>query len=98
MAKQALPLLILRAIWSGLDRLRRVLHLVLLLGLFLVLLGALVGQQIVVPRSAALVIAPQGVIVDQLSGDALDRAIARGQGTAVAATVVRGGLRQNRHA
>ena len=90
---RALPLRIVASIWRGLDRLRRLLHLILLLGLFLLLLPVLIvaifGEPILIPRTAALVIAPRGVLVDQLSGDALDRALARAQGAPLGETLVR---------
>jgi protease-4 len=89
MDKPGWPLRTVSAIWRGLDRLRRLLHLILLLGIFLLLLAALFSGAVPVPRSAALVIAPQGALVDQLSGDALDVAIARAQGTAAPETLVR---------
>ena len=69
------------AIWRGLDRLRRFLHLLLLLALLLIVLASLVGERVFVPSRAALVIAPQGALVDQLSGDPLQRALARARGT-----------------
>ena len=77
------------AIWRGLDRLRRLLHLILLLGIFLLLLASLFSGAVLVPSSAALVIAPQGALVDQLSGDVLSRAIARAQGATPQETLVR---------
>ena len=61
---RALPLRIVSAVWRGLDRLRRLLHLILLLGLFLVLFAAAVGERVLIPQTAALVIAPRGVLVD----------------------------------
>lgn len=83
------PLRIVAGIWRGLDRLRRVLHLILLLGLFLLLLAGAVGERVFIPSSAALVIAPRGVLVDQLSGDAIERAIAKAQGAPLQETLVR---------
>ncbi|MEO8223660.1 MAG: signal peptide peptidase SppA, partial [Gammaproteobacteria bacterium] len=68
---------LLRAIWYGLNTLRRVLHLVLLLAIFGILLAALVGQPVPVPSSAALVIDPTGTLVEQLEGSPLDRALAQ---------------------
>ncbi len=63
-------------IWGGLDTLRKVLHLVLLLVLFGGL-WALFSRSIpFVPDSAALVIAPQGPIVEQLTGDPIERTLA----------------------
>lgn len=67
---------LLRAIWLGLNTLRRVLHLVLLLAIFSVVLVALVGQPRPVPSSAALVLDPTGELVEQLAGSPLDRALA----------------------
>jgi protease-4 len=86
---RALPLRILSGIWRGLDRLRRLLHLILLLGLFMLLIAGAVGERVLIPATAALVIAPRGVLVDQLSGDAFDRALARAQGAPLQETLVR---------
>jgi protease IV len=75
---------ILNFLWRGLDGLRKFLHLILLLVLFGFLFGALRVSIPVVPHKAALVIAPEGEIVEQLSGDPIARAFeeARGQGKA----------------
>jgi protease-4 len=63
-------------IWAGLDGLRKVLHLVLLLVIFGAL-WALFSRPIpLVADKAALVIAPEGPLVEQLSGDPLERAVA----------------------
>lgn len=67
---------LLRAIWYGLNTLRRILHLILLLAIFAVLLAGAVGQPMAVPASAALVINPTGALVEQLEGSPLDRALA----------------------
>jgi protease-4 len=76
-------------IWRGLDRLRRLLHLILLLAIFLLLLASLLGERVFVPSSAALVIAPEGALVDQLSGDPLERALARARGAPLQETALR---------
>src|SRR5262245_55010135 len=76
-------------IWRGLDRLRRLLHLILLLAIFLLLLASLLGERVFVPSSAALVIEPEGALVDQLSGDPLERALARARGTPLQETALR---------
>jgi protease-4 len=70
------------AIGRGLDWVRRFLHLILLLLIFGFIAGALRVSIPTVPTRAALVIAPEGEIVDQLSGDPIERAIsqARAQG------------------
>jgi protease-4 len=67
---------LLHWIWSGLDGLRKVLHLLLLLALFGILWGAFSRPIPFVPDKAALVIDPRGPIVEQLTGDPLERAIA----------------------
>jgi protease-4 len=67
---------LLRALWYGLNTLRRVLHLILLVGLFIIVLAGVVGQPVPVPSSAALVINPTGMLVEQLEGSPLDRALA----------------------
>ncbi len=89
MDNRGLPLRIVAGIWRGLDRFRRVLHLILLLGIFLLLVAGAFGGRVPVPSTAALVIAPQGALVDQLSGDLLERAIAKAQGTPLQETLVR---------
>jgi protease-4 len=67
---------LLHWIWSGLDGLRKVLHLLLLLVLFGTLWAAFSRSIPLVPEKAALVIAPQGPLVEQLSGDPFERAVA----------------------
>ena len=92
-SKSGLTMRILKATWHGLDRLRRVLHLLLLVAIFfvvlLILLASVFGERVFVPSKAALVIAPQGALVDQLSGDPLQRAIARARGTRAQETALR---------
>jgi len=75
---------ILRGLWRGLDGVRKFLHLLLLLIIFGFVFGALRVSIPTVPSKAALVISPEGQIVEQLSGDPIERAIeeARGQGRA----------------
>jgi len=70
-----------RGVWRGLDGLRRVLHLVLLLLIFGFIIGALRSGAPHLPSKAALVIRPQGTIVEQRSGDPIEIAFneARGQ-------------------
>jgi protease-4 len=66
---------IFRFIWRALDALRKVLHLVVLLVLFSVVLAALQTSIPLVPHGAALLLNPQGRIVEQLSGDPVERAV-----------------------
>jgi protease-4 len=68
-------------LWRGLDGLRKVLHLLVLLVIVGVLVGVLHSGVPRVPARAALLIAPEGRLVEQLSGDPVQRAFeqARGQ-------------------
>jgi len=65
----------LRGLWRVLDGLRRVLHLILLLVIFGILLVATRSSLPILPTEAALVIEPAGRIVEELSGDPLERAL-----------------------
>jgi len=73
----------------GLDVLRKVLHLIVLLVIFGLLIGLLSPRIPIVPQQAALVLAPQGAIVEQLSGDPFQRAIAEAYGQGTAETLLR---------
>jgi protease-4 len=63
-------------LWTGVDTLRKILHLLILLVIFSVVIGALSASGPLVPKKAALVIRPIGNIVEQLEGDPYDRALA----------------------
>ena len=63
-------------LWTGVDTLRKILHLLILLVIFSVVIGALSATGPLVPKKAALVIRPIGNIVEQLEGDPYDRALA----------------------
>jgi protease-4 len=80
---------ILRFIWRGLDGLRKGLHLILLLGFFLLIIAALSPSIPIVPSKAALVLAPQGALVEQLAGDPFERAVAEVYGTNRPETLLR---------
>jgi protease-4 len=67
-------------IWRGLDGLRKVLHLMVLLFLFLLIAAALSPNIPIIPAKSALVLAPQGTIVEQLAGDPFERAVAEAYG------------------
>jgi protease-4 len=71
-----------RGVWRGLDGLRRVLHLLLLLLIFGFIIGALRSSVPHLPSKAALYIEPYGEIVEQKAGDPLRIAFdqARGEG------------------
>jgi len=64
-----------RGIWHGLDGIRKVLHLILLLFIFGLFFAASRTSLPFIPADAALVVAPEGQIVEQLTGDPLDRAL-----------------------
>jgi protease-4 len=71
-----------RGVWRGLDTLRRFLNLLLLLALIGIAIGALrQGAAPRVPDKAALVVRPSGNIVEQLSGEPLQRALDEAQGS-----------------
>src|SRR6202142_2260035 len=76
-------------IWRILEGIRKVLHLALLLLIFGFVLAALHTSIPVVPRSAALVIAPQGELVEQISGDAVRRAFGEASGGPAPETLLR---------
>jgi protease-4 len=70
----------LKGLWLALDGLRKVLHLVLLLFLFGALFAASQTELPFIPGRAALLLAPQGYLVEQHSGDPLERALSRAAG------------------
>jgi protease IV len=76
-------------VWRVLDTLRKVMHLIVLLLLFLGIAAALSPSIPIVPHKTALVLAPQGTLVEQLAGDPFDRAVAELYGQQRAETLVR---------
>ena len=75
-------------IWRGLDVLRRCLHLLLLLALLGIVIGALRQSTPRIPDKAALVVRPSGDIVEQLSGEPIERALNEAQGEGVPQTLL----------
>src|SRR6202050_2233358 len=75
-------------IWRGLDVLRPCLHLLLLLALFGIVIGALRQSTPRIPDKAALVVRPSGDIVEQLSGEPIERALNEAQGEGVPQTLL----------
>jgi len=67
-------------LWRGLDGLRKALHLILLLVIFGLLLAVLRGSVPRIPSKAALLVVPEGQLVEQLSGEPLDRALQEARG------------------
>src|SRR5882757_6542087 len=76
-------------VWRILEGIRRVLHLVLLLVIFGFALAALHTSLPIVPHTAALVIAPQGALVEQLASDPLRRAFGQASGGPAPETLLR---------
>ncbi len=77
------------AVWGGLNGLRKLLHLLLLLFIFMLFFGVMSGEAPqVLPRNAALVIQPVGALVEQIAGDPYERAIAELMGDAQPQTLV----------
>ena len=66
---------IISVLWSGVDGVRKVLHLIILLFIFSIVINAVSSQAPALPSQAALVVRPVGNLVDQLAGDPYDRAI-----------------------
>src|ERR1700735_3141455 len=76
-------------VWRILEGIRRVLHLVLLLVIFGFILAALHTAIPIVPRTAALVVAPEGELVEQLSRDPVRRAFGEASGGPAPETLLR---------
>jgi protease-4 len=77
-----------RGLWHALDTLRRVLELLLLLVLFGIVIGALRQSIPHVPDKAALLVRPSGRIVEQLSGEPVERAVNEAEGTGAPETLL----------
>jgi protease-4 len=67
---------IFSALWTGVDGIRKVLHLLVLLFIFSIVFGAISSTVPRLPSEAALIIRPVGALVEQLAGDPYERAIA----------------------
>jgi protease-4 len=79
---------IFSGIFRGLDILRKFLHLLLLLLIFGIVVGALRTSIPHVADRSALVLQPYGEIVEQLTGSPVDQALARAQGNAKPETLL----------
>ncbi|HTW75150.1 MAG TPA: signal peptide peptidase SppA, partial [Steroidobacteraceae bacterium] len=76
-------------LWRGLDGLRRVLHLLLMLALLGLAIGAWEASgPPKLPAMAALVVRPSGEIVEQLSGVPVQRAVSEAEGQAPPQTLL----------
>jgi protease IV len=80
---------VFRFIGRALEALRRTLHLILLLVIFGLIAVALSPRIPVVPDRAALVIKPEGDLVEQLSGSPFERAVSEAYGQGTPETLVR---------
>jgi len=76
-------------VWRILDGIRRTLHLILLLVIFGFLLAALHTSVPAVPKTAALILAPEGELVEQLSSEPIQRAIGEASGGPAPETLLR---------
>jgi protease-4 len=76
-------------VWAILEGVRKVLHLILMLVIFGFILAALHNSIPSVPRSAALVIAPEGDVVEQLAIDPLRRAVGEASGSTASETLLK---------
>ncbi|MDX1518365.1 MAG: S49 family peptidase, partial [Woeseiaceae bacterium] len=88
MSKRNVVFRFFAAVWRALDGLRKVLHLVVLLFLFIIVFGAVSGTAPVLPQKAVLEIAPAGFLVEEYQGDPFDRALEELVGDAPPQTVV----------
>jgi protease IV len=75
-------------LWRGLDALRKVLQLLVLLVIFGVLVWVLRGSMPHIPSEAALLVAPEGQLVEQLTGEPVERAVQEVRGEDHAETLV----------
>jgi len=78
----------LRFIWRFLNNLRRVFQILLMLFILGLIVAGLGEAEFKIPQSTVLVVAPDGVLVDQLEGDPLERAIAEAQGAGIQQTLL----------
>lgn len=88
MSKRSTVTRVFRAIWTGVNGVRKVLHLLLLLFIFSIVIAALSVSAPQLPAQAALVIQPVGQLVEQLEGNPYDRALAEALGEARPQTLV----------
>lgn len=77
-----------RGLWHGLDVLRRVLHLLLMLALLALVIIGLRGSIPHLPERGALIVHPSGDIVEQLAGEPLQRALSEAQGESAPETLL----------
>ena len=88
MSKRSIVMRILSRLWTAVDRVRKVLHLLVMLFIFSIVFGAILSTAPRLPSEAALLIQPLGALVEQLEGEPYDRAIAGLLGDEDAQTLV----------
>lgn len=88
MSKPNLFVRIVSGIWRALNGLRKGLHLILLLLIFIVFIGVVSGTAPVLPKQAVLEIRPAGFLVEEYQGDPFDRAVEELLGDSPPQTVV----------
>ena len=78
----------LRFIWRFLNNLRRAFQILLMLFILGLIIAGLSETELKIPGSAVLVVAPSGMLVDQLAGNPLERAMAEAQGAGIQQTLL----------
>jgi protease-4 len=80
---------IFRGLGSGINWALKILQLLILVVVIGIYAVALTNTQAPLPESAALIVEPSGMLVEQLSGDSFDRVLAELQGTSRPETLVK---------
>ena len=80
---------LLVGLWRAVDGVRKILHMVFLFAFVGILLAGVSRDQPRLPARAALSIAPEGVLVEQLSGGPLERGLAAAQGLDLGETLLK---------
>ncbi len=87
--RPSLPVRVVRGLWRAVDGARRFAVNLIFLLIVAVVLSALLARGPKVPKKTALVVAPSGTLVEQLSGDATERAMGELTGEPVRETLMR---------
>jgi len=85
-------------IWRILEGISRIVLTLFLLVFLMIVLASFAPDAPRVPETGALILAPEGTLVDQLSGDPLDQALARARGLPVQETLLKDLIDAVRHA
>jgi protease-4 len=75
--------------WHTLDAARKIMHLILMMFFFAILLAALSPKVYHVPKGVALVVSPAGELVEQMTGDPVQRAMEEASGNPTVETQMR---------